>query len=81
MEYIEKILMVLGAISTSSFMLIALGDIIVGSLEIIAKSTETKRDDEIVKDVQKGWNTAKKVWEHVRTVLDKFAIYSRPQKK
>lgn len=79
-EWLPQIMTWFGIISTASFAFIAIGDLIVATIDKVTAATETKVDDAWASKIAKWWEVAKGVWENVRAVFDKVSIFSRPKK-
>jgi hypothetical protein len=70
----------IGMISAFSFVVVAGGDFIVRSLDIIVSKTSSTKDDAVVAKVDFWWTAIKEVYEEFRSFIDRFSAYSRPRK-
>lgn len=77
---IEQVLQVIGTISASSFVIVALGDFCVASLQKIADNTVNKWDDGASQTVAKWWTISKSLWDDLRGLADRLSVFSRPKK-
>lgn len=77
---VEQVLQLIGAISASSFFIVAIGDFLVASLQKVADNTVAKWDDGVSLTVAKWWTILKSLWEDLRGLADRLSVFSRPKK-
>jgi len=77
---IEQVLQIIGTISASSFVIVAVGDFVVASLQKVADNTVAKWDDNASMTVAKWWTISKSLWDDFRGLTDRLSVFSRPKK-
>ena len=81
MVSIDMVFTYVGMISTCAFVLIAAGDFLVNSLNILVSRTASQRDDAFAQSVSFWWGAIKEIYEDFRKFLDRFSAFSRPREK
>jgi len=77
---VDQILYLIGIISASSFVIVAIGDFVVAALQKIAENSVNKWDDQASQTVAKWWLITKDLWEQLRGLADRLSVFSRPKK-
>jgi len=75
----DRIFEIVGMISACSFIIIAVGDFLSRSMDIIVTRVFAPKETMLAKQVVFTWGLLKALYEEFRAFLDKLSAYSRPR--